>query len=208
MKKIEKLIHINTDEKQHVSPDTVFEMCCKINEIIDFLNQLKGQQVELTNKQVTDFVKHTDQNRELNQIAKESEKQPERCDCDYCKAYRFSMEKEPEEKLKKEDMLRWLRNGGILKVESEKQNEGEKTDLRKEIVRIFAEEEISLLLADSLQDKLVDFISKLLKEKTFSKEELNRLSIWSGDVGSFGVVSDEDAELINKIYKLLDGEKE
>ena len=96
MKKIEKLIHINTDEKQHVSPDTVFEMCCKINEIIDFLNQLKGQQVELTNKQVTDFVKHTDQNRELNQIAKESEKQPERCDCDYCKAYRFSMEKEPE----------------------------------------------------------------------------------------------------------------
>jgi len=208
MKKIEKLIHINTDEKQHVSPDTVFEMCCKINEIIDFLNQLKGQQVELTNKQVTDFVKHTDQNRELNQIAKESEKQPEKCDCDYCKAYRFSMEKEPEEKLKKEDMLRWLRNGGILKVESEKQNEGEKTDLRKEIVRIFAEEEISLLLADSLQDKLVDFISKLLKEKTFSKEELNRLSIWSGDVGSFGVVSDEDAELINKIYKLLDGEKE
>ena len=39
MKKIEKLIHINTDEKQHVSPDTVFEMCCKINEIIDYLNQ-------------------------------------------------------------------------------------------------------------------------------------------------------------------------
>ena len=57
-------------------------------------------------------------------------------------------------------------------------------------------------------DDLIDFISKLLKEKTFSKEELNRLSIWSGDVGSFGVVSDEDAELINKIYKLLDGEKE
>jgi len=188
MKKIEKLIHINTDEKQHVSPDTVFEMCCKINEIIDVLNSWVFEPT-LT-------------------IPSQSQKQPEKCDCDYCKAYRFSMEKEPEEKLKKEDMLRWLRNGGILKVESEKQNEGEKTDLRKEIVRIFAEEEISLLLADSLQDKLVDFISKLLKEKTFSKEELNRLSIWSGDVGSFGVVSDEDAELINKIYKLLDGEKE
>ena len=57
-------------------------------------------------------------------------------------------------------------------------------------------------------DDLIDFISKLLKEKTFSKEELNRLSIWSGDVGSFGVVSDEDAELINKIYKLLEEENE
>jgi len=57
-------------------------------------------------------------------------------------------------------------------------------------------------------DDLIDFISQLLSERTFSKEELYRLSIWSGDIGSFGVVSDEDAELINKIYKLLDGEKE
>lgn len=182
MKKIEKLIHINTDEKQHVSPDTVFEMCCKINEIIDFLNQLKGQQVELTNKQVTDFVKHTDQNRELNQIAKESEKQPEKCDCDYCKAYRFSMEKEPE---KQEE---WRK-----RTEHELQNMLDRFEMGN---------------GDCEVDDFVDFISKLLKEKTFSKEELNRLSIWSGDVGSFGVVSDEDAELINKIYKLLDGEKE
>ena len=38
MDKIEKLMHIKTDKNQHVSPDTVFEMCCKINEIIDILN--------------------------------------------------------------------------------------------------------------------------------------------------------------------------
>jgi len=61
--------------------------------------------------------------------------------------------------------------------------------------------------AKAIREEL-DKVSQLLSERTFSKEELNRLSIWSGDVGSFGVVSDEDAELINKIYKLLDGEKE
>ena len=38
MDKIEKLMHIKTDKNQHVSPDTVFEMCCKINEITDILN--------------------------------------------------------------------------------------------------------------------------------------------------------------------------
>ena len=48
MKKIEKLIHINTDEKQHVSTDTVFEMCCKINEIIGYLNQSNKQSTEVT----------------------------------------------------------------------------------------------------------------------------------------------------------------
>jgi len=177
MKKIEKLIHINTDEKQHVSPDTVFEMCCKINEIIDFLNQLKGQQVELTNKQVTDFVKHTDQNRELNQIAKGSEKQPEKCDCDYCKAYRFSMEKEPEKQ------------------------EGWVEEWRKLSFEIGS-------ITKQQADEIEDFISQLLSERTFSKEELYGLSIWSGDIGAFGVVSKEDAELINKIYKLLDEENE
>ena len=126
MKKIEKLIHINTDEKQHVSPDTVFEMCCKINEIIDYLNQ--------------------------------SQKEPEK-----------------QEEWREEWRKLSFEIGSITKQQA---------------------------------DEIEDFISKLLKEKTFSKEELNRLSIWSGDVGSFGVVSDEDAELINKIYKLLDGEKE
>jgi len=126
MKKIEKLIHINTDEKQHVSPDTVFEMCCKINEIIDYLNQ--------------------------------SQKEPEK-------------------------------------------QEGWREEWRKLSFEIGS-------ITKQQADEIEDFISKLLKEKTFSKEELNTLSIWSGDVGSFGVVSDEDAELINKIYKLLDGEKE
>jgi hypothetical protein len=57
-------------------------------------------------------------------------------------------------------------------------------------------------------DEIENFISKVLDEKTFSKEELNRLSIWSGDIGTFGIVSKEDAELINKIYKLLDEENE
>jgi len=191
MKKIEKLIHINTDEKQHVSPDTVFEMCCKINEIIDFLNQLKGQQVELTNKQVTDFVKHTDQNRELNQIAKESEKQPE----EKCIHY-FPLSSEgvcQKCGIKFED------------IKSEKQEEWRKRT-EHELQNMLDRFEMGN--GDCEVDDFVDFISKLLKEKTFSKEELNRLSIWSGDVGSFGVVSDEDAELINKIYKLLDGEKE
>lgn len=57
-------------------------------------------------------------------------------------------------------------------------------------------------------DEIEDFISQLLSERTFSKEELYGLSIWSGDIGAFGIVSKEDAELINKIYKLLDEENE
>jgi hypothetical protein len=40
--------------------------------------------------------------------------------------YLNQSQKEPEEKLKEEDMLRWLRNGGVLKVESEKKDEWRK----------------------------------------------------------------------------------
>lgn len=171
MKKIEKLIHINTDEKQHVSPDTVFEMCCKINEIIDFLNQLKGQQVELTNKQVTDFVKHTGQNRELNQIAKESEKQPEKCDCDYCKAYRFSMEKEPEGKCIHDFPLS---SEGVCQkcgikfedIKSEKQEEGTFNKEELETLKLWGEslKFWELFVSDS-DNALREKISKLLKEE-------------------------------------------
>lgn len=57
-------------------------------------------------------------------------------------------------------------------------------------------------------DNLEKYVYELLSEKAFSKEELYRLSIWSGDIGAFGIVSKEDAELINKIYKLLDEENE
>jgi len=55
---------------------------------------------------------------------------------------------------------------------------------------------------------IAKFETKKMSEKAFSKEELYRLSIWSGDIGAFGIVSKEDAELINKIYKLLDEENE
>lgn len=61
--------------------------------------------------------------------------------------------------------------------------------------------------AKAIREEL-DKVSQLLSERTFSKEELYRLSIWSGDIGAFGIVSKEDAELINKIYKLLDEENE
>ena len=54
----------------------------------------------------------------------------------------------------------------------------EEIDLRKEIVRIFTEEDIVLLLADNLLDRLVDFISQLLSQRAFSKEELRLLNAY------------------------------
>ncbi len=60
--------------------------------------------------------------------------------------YLNQSQKEQEEELKEEDMLRWLRNGGVLKVESEKQensrqykafkNRGELEDFLEVILRI------------------------------------------------------------------------
>ena len=232
MKKIEKLELPYDDGKGNFSSGSgEIHILRKVNEIIDVLNSWVFEPT-LT-------------------IPSQSQKQPEKCDCDYCKAYRFSMEKEPEEKLKKEDMLRWLRNGGILKLAEKQLEEDYKCGtlevlknpkLRKELLQkdnqvikknLTTEKQgewregldnIDLMLAmlqsiENCTDEEVrntakaireelDKVSQLLSERTFSKEELNRLSIWSGDVGSFGVVSDEDAELINKIYKLLDGEKE
>mgnify|MGYP007124200033 CR=1 FL=1 len=47
-KEMEKLMHIKTDKNHHVSTDTVFEMCCKINEIIGYLNQSNKQSTEVT----------------------------------------------------------------------------------------------------------------------------------------------------------------
>jgi len=181
MKKIEKLIHINTDEKQHVSPDTVFEMCCKINEIIDVLNSWVFEPT-LT-------------------IPSQSQKQPEKCDCDYCKAYRFSMEKEPEEKLKKEDMLRWLRNGGILKVESEKQE-----DWRDRI------QSFSLGVSESFKidgeyidskEELVAFISQLLSERTFTKKELEIIDWYLTEYETQEGVDKEADRLRKKVSELL-----
>ena len=118
----------------------------KINEIIDVLNSWVFEPT-LT-------------------IPSQSQKQPEKCDCDYCKAYRFSMEKEPEEKLKKEDMLRWLRNGGILKVESEKQEEGTFNKEELETLKLWGEslKFWELFVSDS-DNALREKISKLLKEK-------------------------------------------
>jgi len=67
----------------------------------------------------------------------------------------------------------------VPKVQPEKQEESEEEiDLRKEIVRIFTEEDIVLLLADNLLDRLVDFISQLLSERAFSKEELRLLNAY------------------------------
>ena len=143
MKKIEKL-------EQIVDVEFLREIernRDKINEIIDVLNSWVFEPT-LT-------------------IPSQSQKQPEeKCDCDYCKAYRFSMEKEPEEKLKKEDMLRWLRNGGILKVELEKQEEGTFNKEELETLKLWGEslKFWELFVSDS-DNALREKISKLLKEK-------------------------------------------
>ena len=189
MKKIEKLIHINTDEKQHVSPDTVFEMCCKINEIIDFLNQLKGQQVELTNKQVTDFVKHTDQNRELNQIAKESEKQPEeKCIhyfplssegvCQKCGIKFEDIKSEKQEEWRKEWRKLSFEIGSITKHQAdeiegfiserikEAREEG-RTDVLERLEKWSTNPQQGVFydVGCNCQERLLRFLSKLLKEE-------------------------------------------
>ena len=75
---------------------------------------------------------------------------------------------EDEARMKDEIALETYKQATTEKQEGE----GEELDLKKEIAKIFAEEEVALLLADSLQEKLVDFISQLLSERTFSKEEL------------------------------------
>ena len=81
---IEKLELPYDDEKGNFSSGSgEIHILRKVNEIIDVLNSWVFEPT-LT-------------------IPSQSQKQPEKCDCDYCKAYRFSMEKEPEEKLKKEE---------------------------------------------------------------------------------------------------------
>lgn len=89
----------------------------------------------------------------------QSPKQPEGCEHDFnCDGYCVKCH---------------IRDMQVEESKIEKQEgEGEELDLKKEIAKIFAEEEVALLLADSLQEKLVDFISQLLSERTFSKEEL------------------------------------
>lgn len=88
MDKIEKLELEYDDWKRGLSLGSreihiIIGVVLKVNEIIDILNS------RLFEPTLT--------------IPSQSQKQPEKCDCDYCKAYRFSMEKEPEEKLKKEE---------------------------------------------------------------------------------------------------------
>jgi len=147
MKKIEKLELPYDDGKGNFSSGSgEIHILRKVNEIIDVLNSWVFEPT-LT-------------------IPSQSQKQPEKCDCDYCKAYRFSMEKEPEEKLKKEDMLRWLRNGGILKVESEKQEEGTFNKEELETLKLWGEslKFWELFVSDS-DNALREKISKLLKEE-------------------------------------------
>jgi len=161
MKKIEKLELPYDDGKGNFSSGSgEIHILRKVNEIIDVLNSWVFEPT-LT-------------------IPSQSQKQPEKCDCDYCKAYRFSMEKEPEEKLKKEDMLRWLRNGGILKVESEKQEE-------------WREKIKQMVLTDCFKDqpdiqRYIDFIEQLLSERekellewVISEEDIpqNVSSLWA-----------------------------
>jgi len=147
MKKIEKLELPYDDGKGNFSSGSgEIHILRKVNEIIDVLNSWVFEPT-LT-------------------IPSQSQKQPEKCDCDYCKAYRFSMEKEPEEKLKKEDMLRWLRNGGILKVELEKQEEGTFNKEELETLKLWGEslKFWELFVSDS-DNALREKISKLLKEE-------------------------------------------
>lgn len=60
--------------------------------------------------------------KQLNKVVEELEK------LEHTEIKVEIFQKQPEEKLKEEDMLRWVRNGGVLKVESEKQNKKEGTD--------------------------------------------------------------------------------
>jgi hypothetical protein len=107
----------------------------------------------------------------------------------------------------------------VPKVQPEKQEESEEEiDLRKEIVRIFTEEDIVLLLADNLLDRLVDFISQLLSERAFSKEELRLLNAYLSlalpEYNNFDKETkmhedmDKLHKILEKISKLLKEEEE
>lgn len=72
MNKIEKLVMFVPEiEREHYL--AILKIANKVDEIIDVLNQ--NQLERLTDKQVVDLIKHTDQNRELNQLADKLEKQ-------------------------------------------------------------------------------------------------------------------------------------
>lgn len=79
----------------------------------------------------------------------------------------------------------------------------EKNILRKEIKRIFAEEDVALLLADNLQERLVDFISQLLSERAFTKEELNAILFVLDEYEGGGVGEHTIYVLKRKLSKLL-----
>jgi len=74
MNKIEK---IADDKRYYDESSFVEDVINKINELVEAFNQTQEQPREVTDKQVVGFVKHTDQNRELNQVAQAIKEQEE-----------------------------------------------------------------------------------------------------------------------------------
>lgn len=131
-----------------------------------FCKDTEKQPEGLTDKQVVDFVKHTYQNRELNQIAKETEKQE-----------------------------KWRGRWWKLKDSQDSRRIAllnncmeDKLGSLQEYMRYQGEEKA----------EEVDFISQLLSERAFTKEELE----WIRDVLFLGKYSDySDEEMANTEYK-------
>jgi hypothetical protein len=129
--------------------------------------------------------------------------------------YLNQSQKEPEEKLKEEDMLRWLRNGGVLKVESEKKDEWRKR--LEDILESNSWEEevydgddysmVEYFDKEMIIKELIEFISQLLQEGTFSKEELElilyNINYNEGDEVTYLADEKKLSKLKSKISKLL-----
>lgn len=141
------------------------------------------------------------------------------------------LDEKPEEKLKEEDMLRWLRNGGVLRIGKEKQAEvkkdseifidnlkrinGKQENYREKLIRHLEKIEHLLQLSAELgiSKEIEEFISELLKreksilqmisDRVFSKEELKVIEeLYDGML--YPTNPDEKDKLVHdKLSKLL-----
>ncbi len=178
MDKIEKLMHIKTDKNQHVSPDTVFEMCCKINEITDILNSRLFEPIITVHNQ--------------------SQKQPEGEEYEQPIKVRKYPKLEGSEKPCSENKIEDI----YVYRKPEKQK-----DWRDRI------QSFSLGVSESFKidgeyidskEELVAFISQLLSERTFTKDELEIIDDWA----EWDYCTNKDVVRVkDKVSKLLKEEK-
>jgi len=182
MDKIEKLMHIKTDKNQHVSPDTVFEMCCKINEITDILNSRLFEPIITVHNQSQKQPEGEEYEQPIK-VRKYPKLEGSEKPCSENKIEDIYVYRKPEKREKwREELERIIDDIDIRETPSG--GNWLDTEYKSAIVNVLAE-----------------FISRLLSERTKEVVMDIRSKYWSEDKEDF------DTYIEDKLHKLLKEKK-